>query len=252
MAPRLIICGLEHSGTTLVSELFRQVPGLDSGFECGVLLDATPSAFLENRVFAQQMLKGWGLTQPGLAAICAAPDFDGFYAALLSRASGLKPDTTHIFDKTPRYLWALDAVMARSDAPVIITHKDPRAMVASDFRRAGDVAFDAWYDSYLPRKHSYVSTCYAQFLRNKTDLRVCSIALEDTVFATRATLERMFAHVAMPFDLRYALFGQARFANVKARAPSADVAFQYLRELPAHALPLIARDFAEFDQWFYD
>ena len=39
---RFIICGPEHSGTTLISDIFRQVPGLDSGFEVGVLLADTP------------------------------------------------------------------------------------------------------------------------------------------------------------------------------------------------------------------
>ncbi len=251
MLPRLIICGLEHSGTTLVSELFRQVPGLDSGFECGVLLNATPSEFLGDAVFAKQMLKGWGLTQPDLDMICAAPDFAGFYATLMHRAQGLKPGTTSIFDKTPRYLWKLDEVMQRSSAPVFITQKDPRAMVASDFRRAGDVAFDPWYEAYLPRKHPYVTACYDQFLRHRADPRVCAVPLEDMVFATRATLERMFAHVQTEFDLKYAFFGQARFNNVKARAPSAEVVFQYLQDLPPKALTRIERDFADCSLWFY-
>lgn len=33
MQPTLVICGLEHTGTTLISELFRQIPHIDSGFE---------------------------------------------------------------------------------------------------------------------------------------------------------------------------------------------------------------------------
>ena len=38
MQPKLsfLICGLEHSGTTMASDLFREHPLVESGFECGV------------------------------------------------------------------------------------------------------------------------------------------------------------------------------------------------------------------------
>ncbi|TVS07098.1 MAG: hypothetical protein EA413_01985, partial [Cyanobium sp. PLM2.Bin73] len=62
-----IICGLEHSGTTLGSDLFRQVPGCDSGFECGVLLCTTPRDFAGNQPFYQNMLAGWKITEGDLA-----------------------------------------------------------------------------------------------------------------------------------------------------------------------------------------
>ena len=40
-----IICGMEHSGTTLVSDLVRQTGAYESGFEIGVLLEDSPKAF---------------------------------------------------------------------------------------------------------------------------------------------------------------------------------------------------------------
>ena len=53
-----VICGVEHSGTTLISEIFRQVPMLDSGFETGVLLSETPSQFLQEMPFATTYRRG--------------------------------------------------------------------------------------------------------------------------------------------------------------------------------------------------
>ena len=35
MAIDFLVCGVEHSGTTLVSDLFRQIPHCESGFEVG-------------------------------------------------------------------------------------------------------------------------------------------------------------------------------------------------------------------------
>jgi len=56
-----LICGLEHSGTTMVSDLFREHPLADSGFECGVLLCNTPSEFLTFEPFCRHMYVGWGI-----------------------------------------------------------------------------------------------------------------------------------------------------------------------------------------------
>ncbi len=140
------------------------MPGLDSGFECGVLLDATPDGFRDRQPFAQNMLHGWGITQGQFDQCCAALDF----AELLHPAAGLPapcstPGTNGIFDKTPRYLAALDPVLTRTDVPVVISYKDPRAIVCSDFKRAGTDDFAAWYDGYRTAKLDYVQACYDQF-----------------------------------------------------------------------------------------
>jgi hypothetical protein len=42
----VIMAGFEHSGTTMASELLRQHPVLDNGFEGGMLLKASPREFI--------------------------------------------------------------------------------------------------------------------------------------------------------------------------------------------------------------
>lgn len=90
MQPKFAICGLEHTGTTLVSELFRQVPRVDSGFECGVFLGENPAAFKGLEPFYQNMCDGWGISVEELEECCSAPPKIPFLA--LPRASPITSD----------------------------------------------------------------------------------------------------------------------------------------------------------------
>ena len=67
-----LICGLEHSGTTMASDLFREHPEVDSGFECGVLLCDNPSDFLTLTPFRNHMAVGWGINEEDLTYACQA------------------------------------------------------------------------------------------------------------------------------------------------------------------------------------
>lgn len=252
MNPRLLICGLEHTGTTLISDLFRQVPGLDSGFECGVLLRDTPAEFRTLQPFAGNMLKGWGITEADLDACCAEPGFDGFYARLMQVSTVLSADTTAIFDKTPRYLSDLTAVLGRSDCPVVVSYKDPRAIVFSDFKRAKTGDFNGWYDRYRSPKLRYVQNCYDEFIRHRDNPRVTTVGLEELAMNSRATMERMFAHAGESFRMSYAIIDTLRYENVKNRVVSADIAFEYVGRLPAAAQARVLEDFAHLDAWIYD
>lgn len=251
MVLKFLICGMEHTGTTLISDLFRQIPGLDAGFECGVLLDDTPARFRDRQPFAENILSGWGITQSEFDHCCDAPDFTEFYTRLLIVSTVLEPGTKGIFDKTPRYLAHLDVVLARSDVPVIISHKDPRAIVCSDFKRAGIDDFDAWYDGYRKAKLRYVQTCYNHFMAHRDDPRVTTVGLEDLAMNARATMERMFAHAGFQFELGYAIIGKLRYENVKNRTVSADIAFEYKARLSRAAQDRIMSDFGQFEAWVY-
>ena len=124
---KFVICGLPHSGTTLLSDLFRQVPGIDAGWEGGVLLRPSPKEFEGFDPYFNNMLKRWGLTREELAEACHAENFDGFYTKLKALSKVLRPGTTDIFDKTPRYLAHLEDCMNRVDVPFIASFKDPRS-----------------------------------------------------------------------------------------------------------------------------
>ena len=67
----------------------------------------------------------------------------------------------------------------------------------------------------------------------------------------RATMEGMFNHVGEIFKLDYAIIDQVRYANVKSRTVSADIAFEYKGKLTMPAQDRIMHDFGEFDAWIY-
>jgi len=191
-----VVCGLERSGTTLVSELFRQVPRVDAGFEIGVLLGGTPRDFLAIQPFSDNMLWNWGLTQDALAQCCDTDDFAAFYTKLLASSTVMRPGTAIIFDKTPRYLATLDDCMGKTPVPFIVTFKDPRSTVYSDFRASGAEDFDRWFEAYAPDKIGYMRLHYAQFerLRMANDQRALLVRLEDLCLQPGVICPRILAH----------------------------------------------------------
>jgi Sulfotransferase family len=246
-----VICGMEHTGTTLISDLFRQVPGIDAGFEVGVLIGMSPRDFPGLAPFARNILEGWGITEAELAVCCDTTSFAEFYSRLRAASRVLAHDTVTIFDKTPRYVSELGRVMGHVPVPVIVSYKDPRAIVFSDFKRAKPTDFNAWYNDFMPRKHRYVASCYNSWMAARDDARVCTVALEGLAMNARATMEQMFAHVGQRFDIGYALLDGLRYRNTRANFVSAEIAFEFRRVFTPEQQARIARDFSEFDAWFY-
>ncbi len=250
---RFAICGPEHSGTTLVSDLFRQVPGVDAGFEVGVLLANTPRAFPALEVHAEITRWGWGVDDAALARCCDTDDFPVFYARLEAAATVLRPGTHTVFDKTPRYLASLEACMARLAVPFFIVFKDPRAIVHSDWRKAGRPAFGAWFAAYAPDKLGYLRHLYAQYRGavQRADPRVCLLRLEDLCLDTRRCCARMYAHAGYGFDPAYMVLQGVRYENTRHGAISAGEPFGYLASFTAEEHRRVAEVFAELDDWFY-
>ena len=251
MHPNFVICGLEHTGTTLISELLRQIPGIESGFECGVLLRETPAEFVGLEPFYSNMIKGWGISEAELERCCEADTFAIFYDRLFKASKKISPSTKLMFDKTPRYLESLPSIIERCECPIIASYKDPRAIVYSDFKRSKVVDFDEWYDGYHSGKLGYVTRCYDQFMAHVEHPRVTTVGLEELAMNSRETMERMFGHVGQKFELEYAIINDIQYSNVKSRTVSADIAFEYRGKLKKSNLDRIMKDFGKFAAWFY-
>lgn len=248
---KAVICGMEHSGTTLLSDLLRQTGTLESGFECGVLMTSSPRAFPELDPFYGFMKEGWDISEDALAHCCDTDSFDEFYDRLKAASSLIEP-SMDLFDKTPRYVAELPQVMAHTDAPILVIHKDPRASVYSDYKRAGGRPFDEWFDEYSKPKHRYMKRCYEGYLAGKAAPdRVCTLSLEDLCFASRATCERVFEHIGQPFEIGYLLLENLRYKNTRAKFVSADIVLEYRKGLTAENQKRVETEFAEFADWFY-
>ena len=247
-----IICGMEHSGTTLVSDLLRQTGRYESGFEVGVLLGQGPRDFHKHEPFYGNMMAGWNITDGQLEYCCDTDCFAEFYNRLKS-ASELTQSADFIFDKTPRYVAELPSVAERSDAPIIVVYKDPRASVYSDFKRTGESDFKVWFENYAPKKLTYMRRCYEGYKYGNTlGDRVFSVSLEALCFDALRTAQKLFAHVQQKFKLEYLLMEQLRYKNTRAKYVSANVVLEYMHHLDATDCDLISRTFSEFEDWFFD
>lgn len=250
-----LICGLEHSGTTMASDLFREHPEVDSGFECGVLLCDNPSDFLTLTPFRNHMAVGWGINEEDLTYACQAVNFDGFYERLFERSSIIQTKKPKfVFDKTPRYVTQLIAVQSRLDLPAIVLIKDPRSLALSDFKRSGTKIeeIDDWYERWKNPKRLYMRSAYKGYQYAWGNERCKVVRLEDICFNAKETVRSMFEFVQLEFSYEYLDLRSKRFGNTSGSSISVNSCMQFMTELPNHIQSKIKDEFSEFDRWFYD
>ena len=248
--PAFVICGIEHSGTTLLSDLFRQVPGLGSGWETGVLLADTPADFPGVEHFSG-FAESWGLGAHDVEFICASPDFATFYRRLAQRAGGLPPGTTRIFDKTPRYLVALKDVLGRTGCPVIATFKDPRAILHSHWVRAGRPPVMAWLDAVEEERLGYLLSLYEQHMLHRMERRVLFMPLERLCLAAGQSCELAFSHAGFVFEPRYLVLRGIDNRATHGSSIQAGQPFLFWRDWPQAAVRAVEARFSALDGWFY-
>ena len=116
-----IVTGLEGSGTTVLSSLIKNAPGVFGGFECGFLLAPEPSAFNASccHPWDEWIQEGgdhmWNVSAKGLKRIRAADGFANMYARLILESPTLKAiPNVRVLDKTPRYAYNLPAVLRKA------------------------------------------------------------------------------------------------------------------------------------------
>jgi hypothetical protein len=259
MTLRFVICGPEHSGSTLLSDIFRQVPELDSGFEVGVLLCKSPREFRDFQPFYRTMLAGWKIEPAELEWICETDDFSEFYSRLMKTAKALKHEVKEIFDKTPRYFVDILACHEKVKVPFVVIYKDPRAIVFSDFKRAGKPRpFMNWYKNYRGPKIDYLRHLYQEsYLKWKSNQdsrpfsEIICLSLEELCLNTRPALEKIFRHVGLEFKIEYLLLDHLRYPHTRADHIVPGLPFEYLKGLASDQIALIKKDFRELGDWFY-
>ena len=253
MKLKFIICGVEQSGTTVLSDFFRQIPDCDAGFECGVLLSKSPRGFPELQPFAKNMLGGWKISLTELEEICQTDDFNTFYVRLAEVSRVLSQDCEWIFDKTPRYFLYLKQCIQRVDVPFVATFKDPKAIVYSDYKRQKPVDFEEWYKNYYPKKISYLDNVYNNYIFAKENLqgKVLLVSLESLCFNARPTLEKIFEHCGCEFRVEYLSLKALRYPHTREPYLTTRIPLEYLDAFDKATLKRIDTDFMSLDEWFY-
>lgn len=114
---RVIITGIEHSGTTLLANIIKQVPSIASGFECGFLLAERPADFRKIDPWYEWMQEPdsdghWGIANSDLERICDSTTWEEAYKNLIRYSPVFDQKSfQQVCDKTPRYLIHLDRVL---------------------------------------------------------------------------------------------------------------------------------------------
>ena len=129
-----IVTGMPRSGTTLISRILMSHPQVWSGFETGILLRE-----FENSIHATWMTHGrwhWGLKAEDLKRINRTECYETKFR-LLREVAGTKQKygpfsfmhrnfqgSPYVIDKTPQYVFEIDEVLKKTDAPVFMVYKD--------------------------------------------------------------------------------------------------------------------------------
>lgn len=251
---KFIVCGLEHSGTTMVSDLFREHPQVESGFECGVLLCERPRDFLTFEPFCNHMQVGWKIDQKDFSYACEASDFTLFYQRLFESSGVVKDNISSIiFDKTPRYITQLSTVQSRLNLPIIAIIKDPRSLALSDFKRSrqSTETINQWYEEWKQPKIAYMRSAYEGYKYAWNDPDCLVVRLEDVCFDAKNTVKTMFEFVDIKFQTEFLNLKHKRFENTSGSSINVNSCMQFMDVLPTSLQKKILRDFSEFDQWFY-
>ena len=142
-----VITGMEHSGTTLCSQLLNGHPEVAAGVECGLLLSNIHD-FNDVQPFWEWLLGfdswNWGLTESDRDKILLATSYQEAYLHLANckgRAHTIDAlrnvfvNSPIIYDKTPRYVYTLDELIEKVDRPFLITFKSPDEALSGHLKR---------------------------------------------------------------------------------------------------------------------
>ncbi len=254
-----IVCGFEHSGTTLVSEILRQHPRLDSGFEGGFLLNKEPLEFLNFEPFYSNLKGGWQVTDEDLKYICNSETWREVYQKLREKSPIIKNKTTWLFDKTPRYMSKLTHVLQQvPNVPCIVIYKDFRSLMWSSFKRNGQgkgLTLEQWYEQIFPITTD-VTLSYAKSwkkaMENGLGDRILLVRYEELCINQAKISQQIFEFLGLEFEESFLSFDKPRYGHVYGKEISTDFLTEYKQHLPEYICQEIVEKTSEFKDWLWN
>ncbi len=249
-----ILCGYEKSGTTLLNEILRRHPKLDSGFEVGALLADSPRQFRQIQPYFAFFRSTWKLTREDMQYICDTDEWGDFYRRSRERSPVIVDKRSLIFDKTPIYMRHLSQVLDRVPGiPCIVNVRDPRALMLSWARWSGHAAAPAaWIEenfaSNLERFTSYAEG-YRGALARHGD-RILLNRFEAFCIDPAAGARRIFRFLGLQFAEEYLTFASEHF--VYGNAVSTEYLTPYRDILPGELCERILAATSDYADWHYD
>lgn len=207
---KLIVCGFENSGTTLVSTVLCQHPQLDSGFEGGFLLGNTPREFPGIQPYFRNFKKSWEVSDGLARFVCDTDDWKECYRRARDVSPVIADKSTMILDKTPAYMRTLDEVLEKvPQVPCVVVVRDPRALLTSWANRTGfEKSPERWLSHQMPAMCArYLD--YADGFRRanlRFPERIMQIQFEEVCLEPVGVLSKMFEFAGLAFEPSYTSF----------------------------------------------
>jgi hypothetical protein len=210
---RVVVTGMEHSGTTLLSLLLKQNPRLNAGFECGFLLADKPRDFKDIHPWYEWMQEPvsehqWGVSEEHMALICASRNWEEAYRKLLRYSpvfDHARPQ--QICDKTPRYLCRLDSVLDKlpNFVPCLVIEKDIESLWRSHKKRKSSL------EDFRRNYERYYNGLRRALQRHRT--RIHRVGYEALCNDLHTCLREIFTIIGLPYKDDYGAFGLAKIQN---------------------------------------
>jgi hypothetical protein len=248
-----IVCGFEKSGTTVVNEILRRHPRLDSGHEVGVLLASSPRAFPAIQPYFAFFQQTWKLSKEQASDCCDTDDWAVFYSRARAASPVIVDKTVLLFDKTPRYMRQLSTVMDRvPELPCVINVRDPRALMHSwacwsGFRDAPGPWLEQHFESNCERFLDYARG-YAAAARSGR-YRLLLNQFETMCIEPEQRLRSLFEFLGFEFSPAYLNFHSEHF--VYGHTVTREHLFPYRQDFSEALCQRILDATAEFADWHF-
>jgi hypothetical protein len=200
---RLVITGIEHSGTTLLSTLVKQDPKLAGGFECGFLLADRPDEFKNIHPWYEWMQesvekKMWGISSGKLEKICSSGNWEEAYRRLVTYSPVFEQKNyQQVCDKTPRYLSCLDSVLGKIPdyVPCLVIEKEIEQLWRSHKKRNSDLTH---FGEVVKKYHNGLSQALQSYGK-----RIYRVKYEALCTDMNNQLKQIFEFIDRPFEKKY-------------------------------------------------
>lgn len=248
-----LVCGFEKSGTTLLNEILRRHPDLDSGFEGGFLLGDSPREFRKFQPYYAYFRQTWELSREDMLYICDTDSWGECYRRARERAPFIENKASHIFDKTPIYMRHLSAVLAKVPGiPCVVNVRDPRALMLSwaNWSGAKDDP-EAWltanFASNLQRFLDYAEGY--RHAREHYSERLLLNQFERMCLQPEEHLRAIFAFIGLEFSADFLQFSSKHF--VYGNEVSTEYLYPYRNRLSQHLCERILEATADYSDWHF-
>lgn len=248
-----LVCGFEKSGTTLINEILRRHPRLDSGFEGGFLLADSPREFRHCQPYFAFFKKTWDLTREDVRYICDTDDWGECYRRARERSPVIVDKRSLIFDKTPIYMKHLAPVLDKVPGlPCVVNVRDPRSLFLSwanwsGFRDDPEAWLEANFDDNVQRFLDYARGYEGAVERHSA--RLLLNRFEILCQEPERVFSELFDFFGLDFSPEYLAFSSQHF--VYGNQVSLEYLYPYRGQLSEQLCQRILDATAAFSQWHY-